>query len=160
MTSRRPLPADVSIRPATTDDIPALQRFTCANPGEAWTTAPEVIVQVQLPSWLRDPDFFALVAEAGGHLVGVIAVRRDPSDPTLCFSEVLAVVPERRREYIGYNLKLHALEDARARAAGIVASEVDEHNIAMRRCNDCFFAATTPDEREQDTLITAVNLSI
>ena len=46
------------------------------------------------------------------------------------------------------------------RAARIVASEVDEHNIAMRRCNDCFFAATTPDEREHDTLITAVNLSI
>lgn len=158
MAPHRLLPTDVEIRPGEPDDVPLLRQFRCANEGEPWTVAPEVLVSTRVPAWIGRVDTTVLVAEAAGQLVGVIALHRDPSEAGTWVSEVLAVVPERRREHIGFNLKLAALQLVVFAGGTSVVSEVDEHNVAMRRCNDCFQAATAASAHDHELLLTAVRL--
>ncbi len=100
-----------------------------------------------------------LVAERADAIVGIIAVTVDPVDRRLATSQVLAVAPDHRREYIGYNLKLEALRRCARSDVAIMASEVDVHNTAMRRCNDCFGASTRPEMTDPDLLLSVVRLA-
>jgi hypothetical protein len=154
----RPVPRDVGIRDAVFEDVAALRDFRCAVPGEPWTIAPEILVTSSVPHWIGLPDVLILVAETSVRIVGVIAVHLDPLERGAWVSEVLAVVPDRRREYIGFNLKRAALQRVVSLGGSVVTSEVDEHNIAMRRCNDCFDAASAPSRDEPEFLLTAVRV--
>jgi ribosomal protein S18 acetylase RimI-like enzyme len=146
----------VVIRHAVPADAVALRRFTCHRADEPWTLAPEVIVTSQVPNWIRVNGATVLVAERRGEIVGVIAVTAHPSDARSFTSQVLAVDHQHRRQYIGYSLKLRALEIVTEAGARFVSSEVDVENIAMRRCNDCFEATAVPAPHEPETLITVI----
>ena len=71
-------PGDVIIRTAVVDDIPQLGSFLCANEGEPWTLAPEVIVQIEVPVWVVRAEAVVLVAERADVVVGVIAMTPQP----------------------------------------------------------------------------------
>ena len=78
-----------------------------------------------------------VVAERMKLVVGVIAmdVRTEASgDETAraqATSHVLAVALGHQRQYIGYNLKYVALNEAARRGSYSLASEVDEDNLPM-----------------------------
>ena len=155
----RPLPSDVVIREATSDDVASLRTFRCASPAEPWTVAPELTIQIQVPGWVGSERTLVLVAERRGEMVGVIALDLDPSDPRVMTSQVLAVAREHRREYIAYNLKLRALQHAVAKGAAGVASEVDEQNEPMLDCNQLFEATTAPEPGDPSLLLNVIRVS-
>lgn len=155
MSLRRALPDDVILREMTDTDVASIRSFHCANPDERWTQAAEVVVQVEVvPLWRRGG--IVLVAERAGAVVGVIAISGDEHDPAIATSQVLAVAPEHRRVYIGYNLKLEALRVTAALGMRLMTSEVEQRNIAMRACNRCFGAVEEAEPQEPELLYTVI----
>jgi len=158
MPNRRRAPADTIFRMAVEGDIPALKQFRCENPGEPWTRAPELIVNMQVPSWIGAPATLVCVAERSEQIVGVIAVTTSPGNPSVYLSQVLAVAHPHRRLYIGYRLKLYAAVLVAQGGGVFISSEVDVENTAMQRCNDCFDAYSVEAPELHDTLVTVMRL--
>lgn len=101
-------------------------------------------ITVSLPGWIEAGIARAWIATEGDRLVGVIALTADALEPTIGLSQVLAVVPDRRRRYVGYTLKATALDWFRDHGGTVVYSEVDEANVAMLGCNALFGAVVDP----------------
>lgn len=157
-SSTRPLPDGVRIRPYVFFDDYELRNFRCANPGEPWTLAAEMTVQHEVVPLVRSGDAFVLVAELEGTVVGVIAIGKNPNRPEQATSLVLAVAPEHRRRYVGFNLKLAAARICSAHGIRIITSEVDVHIEPMRECNACFGAVTVPEPDDPEMLLNIVRI--
>lgn len=89
----------------------------------------------------------------------VIALTVDSVDDTVAVSQVLAVAVDRRRRYIGYELKRTALEWFHDQGGQFVYSEVDDHNVAMRACNRLFEAVEDAAEEEAGLLDVVVHVT-
>lgn len=83
---------------------------------------------------------------AGIRVVGAIVFGIDPEHPDTRTVFSLGVVPDRRREYIGTDLKLAALAEIGASGYdGYVYSQVHRYNKPMRAVNAGFNAGFFPD---------------
>lgn len=100
------LPPGVSIRKLLATHLPQLAEFSCANPGEEFTSVVQDVVQALCGSWLSpNSETESLVAVAGTEVVGVIAFEPGYARPDIGYVHVLAVKHGWRRRGIGTTLK-------------------------------------------------------
>lgn len=137
-------------------DYAALRSFRCENSGEPWTLAAEMVVRYEAAGWLGRTEVVMLVAECAGEVVGVIAATPQADAGDVYLVQILAVVPEQRRRYIGYELKRQTLATVVACGATLGTSEVDYRNAPMLACNVLFGAVVVSEPDDPETLINIV----
>jgi len=130
----------VIIQAVTKFDQGRLRNFECYD-GSGFSQRVEEIIQgVLFKRWKKrrkskDPLFINL-AEFGEEVVGVQAYSPFPDEDGLAGSWVLAVSVDWRRNKIGTNLKLEAMNHAKELGAVGIASFVKPDNNAMNGLNN------------------------
>jgi GNAT superfamily N-acetyltransferase len=127
-------PGDVDVRPITSEDRPALARFSCRAYGEPWSDVIEEMISEHLAGALGHDGLAALGLWDGAHLCAVIAWRID-EPARVCRVALLAVENGYRRNGFGRRLKEEVLGLARRAGAVAVASIVHWDNDPMIELN-------------------------
>ena len=134
-------------------------QFSCANRWERWTKEAEVVIR-EAPGVLADDPALGDIVVAvdnNDRIVGVIVFGTEESiGRPMVFS--LGVVQDRRRQYIGMNLKLAVLAELASTAAGPinVVSQVHRRNHAMLAFNNKLGSAREADPEGRKHFIVSV----
>lgn len=150
----------MSIRRLLYSEHAEIRSFVCANEGEEWTGRVEQLIQNDLLplAYAGDGDFVVLVAACDQGVVGLAVYAPLDNVEKIMESKIVAVRPERRREYIGINLKQRVMDNAIAAGYQLVFSEVYEENSAMHLLNQKLLAETQPEPDEFGYMQTMVKL--
>jgi ribosomal protein S18 acetylase RimI-like enzyme len=105
---------------------------------------------------------FVAADEESGQIVGAVifgpsSVKPDGAETEEVFA--LGVMPERRRRYIGTDLKLSVMADASARGVPLVISFVHKGNYQMNNLN-AKIGVETSDWADDEYHLTAVLLEL
>jgi RimJ/RimL family protein N-acetyltransferase len=153
------LPRDISIRLFHADDKAQVRKFACANPSEKWTKAAQSVIR-DAPSVIAaggSDASIAVAVDAEDRIVGVVVFGFDPGAGQQLI-HALGVVKDRRRQYIGLNLKEAALAELAAshRPQANVFSEVHKLNHAMLALNDKMGAERKRHPDDSETFVVFV----
>lgn len=108
----------LTVRPATEDDLPAMQAIERASFGDPWSRA-------ALAQAVAAPEIAVAVAQDAAGVAGYVIVRTVAGEAELLN---VAVHPERRRGGIGRTLLTHAIGAAARRDAHTMFLEVRPTN--------------------------------
>lgn len=117
--------SDVTLRPATSEDVAAVLEFWATAAEDAHRPADTAAAVERLLS--RDPDALVLAVDGAGRVVGSVVAGWDG---WRCHLYRLAVAPDRRREGIGRALLAAAEERFVATGAGRVDAMVLTENTS------------------------------